>query len=175
MNICSALKPICTKTNKVRKHKMKTILLIAVMAFSINAFSQKVPDFKPEEVYRMLGQHPDNCIQKLKAKDFEYLFSKGSANAYTPKGDAAKLVGNVMVLNYDKGSNSVDIIVYSTLDYSFVSSLRVFMQVGFYAADDVGDARVWQNAKGTSKIFLSQTKTEAGLDQYNVAFKNVVR
>lgn len=166
MKTCTALK---------QKHKLKTILFIAVMVFSVNAFSQTVTDFKPKEIYGMLGMDPDYCIEKLKANGFEYSYADGNAHVFTPNGNATDLVGTAILLNYEDDAYAVNIIAYSTLDYAFVSQLRVFLQVGFYTAADVGDARVWENAKGTTKIFLTQTKTKDDQDQYNVAFKNVVK
>jgi len=148
-------------------NKIKASFLVAVMAFAVNAFSQTSTDFKAKEIYDMLGMDPGYCIAKLKAKGFVYSNTVDDGNVYT-------MNGNQVILNYQAKETSVNVIVYGTMDYKFLSSLRVFLQVGFYRAKD-DNIEAWENAKGTKKIFIREKSNSEDQTQYLIAFKNVDR
>ena len=145
---------------------MKTIFLFAFFTFSINAFSQSEVDFTPTEIYEMLGTTPSDCITKLKAQGYEYSYSDGDNSVY-------EFNKTMLGLNFAPGSFAVNTIAYSTLDYTFLSNLRVLLLVGFYKTSGDDATQIWETDEGDKKIFITETKSEAGLTQYNFAFKQV--
>lgn len=122
-------------------------------------------DPSPEEIYDMLGITAGAFHEKLTEKGYGLTQTDGDTKLYC-------VYGSCFAIDYHTLNDPIKDIVYSTINYSYLTSVKVFCSTLIENFDGQSEFRyIWMTPNRDRKIMVKETVTDEGKNQINTVFK----